>query len=246
MNLAMTRARHDASEGRRPHAFLFFAAYTSVVPTVVSVVGIWFLPEIVALSEDAGAWAMPLYAAVTAGCLVLGLMPATVMAALAGALFGPSGLAPAVVAYLFACVVVFEAARRFLQPTVQAAVGRSPRARAVQAELERATLRVVILSRLTPALPFALMNLLLGASPVPRATYLLGTALGMLPRTLAALAIGASAQVGLAALREGRIPATGDAWELALAGLAAVGTVGLAWYVGRAIWRAWRPARQER
>ncbi len=225
-------------------AFVLLLAYATATPVLATAVGAWFLPSIVALFDHAAAWAVPVFVIVTFGPLALAVMPATAMAALAGALFGLSGLIPAVASYLLACLVVFEVIRRSFQGSVQAAVRRSRRLLAIQAELEQATLRIVILSRLSVVLPFALMNVLLSVSPVTRRTYLWGSLAGMLPRTLIAVAGGTAAEAALTALRAGRVPAAAEGGlGLALALLAAAGTVGLAWYLGKALWKVFLDSR---
>lgn len=228
-----------STRAARGGAFALLLAYAAAMPLVAGGFGLWFLPEIVALFERASVWAVPLFAVIIAVALALALLPATAMAALAGGLFGPLGLVPAVGAYLLACLALFEVVRRFLQPAVQAAVARSPRGRAAQAELEQATFRIVVLSRLSPALPFALASVLLAVSTVARSTYVVGTLVGMLPRTAAAVAVGAAAERALAALREGWLPATGKGpLGPALSVLAALATFGLVWYAAKAIRRA--------
>jgi uncharacterized membrane protein YdjX (TVP38/TMEM64 family) len=52
---------------------------------------------------------------------------------------------------------------------------------------------IVGLLRLSPNSPFALSNLALGGARTPAAAYLLGTMLGMLPRTAIAAGIAAAA-----------------------------------------------------
>jgi uncharacterized membrane protein YdjX (TVP38/TMEM64 family) len=228
-----------STRAARGGAFAFLLAYAAAMPLVVSGFGVWFLPEIVALFEWASMWAVPLFTVITAVALALALVPATAVAALAGGLFGPLGLLPAVGAYLLACLALFEVVRRFLQPAVQAAVARSPRGRAAQAELDHATFRIVVLSRLSPVLPFALASVLLAVSTVARSTYVAGTLVGMLPRTAAAVVVGAAAERAVAGLREGWLPAVGDGpLGPALLGLAVLATFGLVWYVGKAIRRA--------
>lgn len=220
-------------------AFTVLLAYAAGMPLLTSASGLWFLADFIVFFENAGRWATPLFAVTTAGALALALLPSLVMAALAGALFGIAGLIPAIASYLLACCAAFEVVRRYLQPAVQAAVQRSPRARAIQEKLQEADLRIIILSRLSPALPFSVMNILLGVSPLSRSTYVWGSLLGMLPRTAVAVAAGAAAQAALAALREGKFPRPVDGnLELALPALAVIGTAGLLWVVGRAIWKA--------
>jgi uncharacterized membrane protein YdjX (TVP38/TMEM64 family) len=232
-------ARGCSTRAARGGAFAFLLAYAASMPLVVGGFAAWFLPEIVALSEGASMWAVPLFTVIAAVALALALVPATAVAALAGGLFGPLGFIPAVGAYLLACLALFEVVRRFLAPAVQAAVARSPRARAAQVELDQATFRIVVLSRLSPVLPFALASVLLAVSTVARSTYTAGTVVGMLPRTAAAVAVGAAAERAVAGLREGWLPSLRDGSSgPILLGLAVLATFGLLWYVGRAIRRA--------
>jgi uncharacterized membrane protein YdjX (TVP38/TMEM64 family) len=224
--------------------FALLLAYAAAMPLVAGSVAFWFLPEIVAFFDQSRPWGVPLFAVLAAVVLAVALVPSTVVAALAGGLFGPLGVLPAVGAYLLACVALFELVRRFLQPAVQAAVARSPRGRAAQAEFDHATFRIVVLSRLSPVLPFALASVLLGASTVARSTYVAGTLVGMLPRTVAAVLVGAAAERALAGMREGwlrdgGLPVVGDGpLGPVLLVLAVLATLGLVWFAGKAIRRA--------
>ncbi len=218
--------------------FAILVGYAAGMPLLVSGSGLWFLGDIIPLFESAGRWAALLFTVIAAGAMVLALLPSIVMSALAGALFGIHGLIPAVASYLVACSVSFEVARRYLQPSVQAAVQRSAKTRALQEKFKEATFKIIVLSRLSPAIPFAVMNILLGVSALSRTTYLWGSFVGMLPRTAVAVATGAGAQAALAALSEGNLPRLAGPLGVALPFLAAIGTAGLIWVVASAIWRA--------
>jgi uncharacterized membrane protein YdjX (TVP38/TMEM64 family) len=222
-------------------ALLF--AYTAVMPVAVALLGLWFLPELYASLRAAGAFGQPLFAVVATAGLTLALLPANGTAVLAGALFGPAGLVPVVVAYVTACAVIFEVVRRRLRPVVQAAVAASPRARALQAGLSPDGFRVVILARLMPSLSFACVSLALAAGPVNRTTFLLGSAIGMLPRTVVGVGFGVAADRSFEAIQSGRFPTLLDAplgWPLLVAGLGAMAL--LAMIVARAVRQARRVA----
>lgn len=223
---------------REQGPFAILVGYAAAMPLLVSGSGLWFLADIIAVFDSAGRWATFLFTVITAGALALALLPSIVMSALAGALFGIYGLVPAVVSYLIACSLSFEVARRLLQPSIQSAVQRSPRARAVQEKFHEANFKLVVLGRLSPAIPFAVMNLLLGVSNLSRSTYLWGSFVGMLPRTLVAVAAGAGAQTAFVALSEGVMPSLDGPLDLALPFLAVIGTAGLVWVGGRAVWQA--------
>lgn len=226
----------EISRIRAQGPFAVLIAYAAGMPLVVSASGLWFIADIVTLFQDAGRWAALLFAIITAGALVLALLPSIVMSALAGALFGLYGVIPAVGSYLIACIVSFEVVRRYLQPQIQSAVQRSARASALQQTFHEADFKIIFLSRLSPAIPFAVMNILLGVSNVSRSTYLWGSFAGMLPRTIVAVLTGAGAQAAFGALSEGELPGVDGPLGLALPILAALGTAGLIWVVARAIW----------
>jgi uncharacterized membrane protein YdjX (TVP38/TMEM64 family) len=199
--------------------------WAAVTPLLLAPVVLWLAPRALAAAEAAGGWAPVAYVAVVPPLLALALVPASLAAALAGALFGPAGLLPAAAAYLLAAWAAREAVRRPLRDAVQGAIARSPAAAAFQAELTRADFRLVVLSRLSPTLPFAFWNVLLALAPVPGRTYLAGSLLGMLPRTAAAVLVGAAAGPVIESLGDapGRLAGPGGWW------LPAVGLLATAW-----------------
>ena len=50
--------------------------------------------------------------------------------------------------------------------------------------MEKRVFRLVVFARLSPVLPFAMMNVALSQVKIKRSNYLFGTFLGMLPRTV--------------------------------------------------------------
>jgi len=55
----------------------------------------------------------------------------------------------------------------------------------------RRTTMIIVLLRLSPAMPFALTNFLMASARVPLYSYVIGTFLGMLPRSSAVVLVGA-------------------------------------------------------
>ncbi|MEM6265445.1 MAG: VTT domain-containing protein, partial [Bacteroidota bacterium] len=86
------------------------------------------------------------------------------------------------------------------------------------------SLRLLIFARLSPALPFAMTNLLLGQLPLKWGTYLLGTMIGMLPRTALAWWLGKEAST-IWEILQGNTQATAWTWTTLL--LLALSTIGL-------------------
>ncbi len=93
--------------------------------------------------------------------------------------------------------------------------------------------RVVLLTRLSPVLPFNLLNYAYGLTRVGFAEYAAASWIGMLPGTLLYVYLGAAAAE---AARAGARTRTNLEWALFVAGLAA--TAMAAWLIGRAAKRA--------
>ena len=133
--------------------------------------------------------------AITAG---LGLLPTYAQAILAGWAFGTMlGTVGAILGILLGAAIGFGLARLISGPAIEGIISKRPVVAAVRnavigSGFFRATY-IVGLLRLSPNSPFALSNLALGGARTPAAAYLLGTMLGMLPRTAIAAGIAAAA-----------------------------------------------------
>ena len=126
----------------------------------------------------------------------LGLLPTYSQAVLAGYAFGVVGGFPAaLVGFVGASLLGRVIARRYAQKRVERELATHKKAAAVRSALVGRgfwpTLGIVTLVRVPPNSPFALTNLVLTATGVKLPTYIIGTAVGMSPRTLAAAIIGA-------------------------------------------------------
>ena len=133
--------------------------------------------------------------AITAG---LGLLPTYAQAILAGWAFGTMlGTVGAILGILLGAAIGFGLARLISGPAIEGIIRKRPVVAAVRnavigSGFFRATY-IVGLLRLSPNSPFAVSNLALGGARTPAAAYLLGTMLGMLPRTAIAAGIAAAA-----------------------------------------------------
>ena len=118
---------------------------------------------------------------------------------------------------------------------VRERIGGHERMRGVDGAIAREGLKVVLLLRLSPLIPYNALNYALSLTAVGLRDYVLGSWLGMLPGTVLYVALGAGARSLAAALTgAGERPA---AWlALAAAGIAA--TAAAVWLVARAARRA--------
>ncbi len=112
-----------------------------------------------------------------------------------GFLFGGGPTALAVVAGSnIGANAAFLLGRGIARRPVEAWVAARPRFAAIDRAVAREGFRVVLLLRLTPLVPYNLLNYALGTTRVRLAVHALATALGMLPATLLNAYLGAGAR----------------------------------------------------
>lgn len=126
-----------------------------------------------------------------------GCLPTVSQAILAGYAFGVGlGLPAALIGFGGASLIGYELVQRLARKRVEHELNRSPKTAMIRDALLTASTRrailIVTLLRASPSAPFALTNLVLGCLGVSRGVFFVGTVLGMLPRTLAAVLIGVS------------------------------------------------------
>jgi len=131
----------------------------------------------------------PLGPAYFIGAVVLAcalLLPVTPLMVSAGYLFGfPLGVAVTLASVCASAAVNFLLARSLLREQARKLVEQDERLAMVGRAVEREGLRVICLLRLSPLLPFAASSYALGLTGVALADYLLATALGYAPWTVA-------------------------------------------------------------
>ena len=141
------------------------------------------------LAQHAGVFAPMVIVAGTA-LLLNSMVPRTVVAAAAGAVFGAAEGAVYVLAgALLGAVMAFGTGRILGRDFVRSRA----RGAAVDRALQRRALLGVLVLRLLPIAPFGLVSYALGATGVGVGAYTLGTLLGIAPGTVLYAVIGANA-----------------------------------------------------
>lgn len=159
--------------------------------------------------------AMLVFCAAYAAALLL-LLPAWIFPLAAGALFGfVGGLAAAELGVALSALAGWALARHVLRPWIEGAARRSKTFKAIDHTVAREPKKIVLLFRMTPAVPCGLKSYFLGLTRVRLADYLLATALGVLPDLGIKVWLGAA---GRDALDRG---GTGN-WTLFVAGVGAL------------------------
>jgi uncharacterized membrane protein YdjX (TVP38/TMEM64 family) len=110
-----------------------------------------------------------------------------------------------------------------------------PKAEGVMAELRDQSWSLIILTRISPVLPFAFMTFVLSLVGVPRGRFLVASMAGMLPRTLFFFWVGTQAQDLLSLLQD---PNAGTSGKLLLGALVLVSLGGLYFLFNRALKKA--------
>jgi len=154
------------------------------VPVLGSASVLGLLYERPGLLQNLTAGQVLLYFGVVGLTMALALTPTTFVAIVTGYYFGWSGLAGMVAAYALASALGYELARRLDHGKLRAVLHHFPKADAVLAELQSQSWPLIILTRLSPVLPFALMTFVLAIVGVARRRFLAASVLGMLPRSL--------------------------------------------------------------
>ncbi len=149
-------------------------------------------PDIAAMRarvEGAGVWAPAMFFVLYAG-LALIPCPKSVLTAAGGALFGLwAGAGLALAGALVGAIISFAVGRLLGREAVDRLIGG--RLARVDALLSDHGLSAVLVVRLVPLVPFIAINYASGLSGVRVRHYVLGSALGMIPGSLAYAAVGA-------------------------------------------------------
>ena len=193
---------------------------------------LWLEQVLPALRSPLGIAAfVPLYA-----LWVTLLLPGVWASMLAGALYGTWG--GSFLVFLGACLgaeAAFLLGRTWLRDWARRRLLTFPKLLAIEQGVSREGLKLVLLTRLSPAFPFSLLNFAYGLSEVSLRDYTLGL-VGIIPGTILFCGLGALAGdvARFGEVLSGQAdPAT---WALRVVGLLA--TVASVWLVGRAAQRA--------
>ncbi len=119
------------------------------------------------------------------------LVPGTISSVAAGSLFGPAwGTLLTLAGATIGAITAFEIARALGRERVRARLGR--RTDAADRWVRSRGLLGVITLRLVPVVPFNVLNYAFGLSTVQRRNHVLGTAIGIVPGTVAFVGLGSS------------------------------------------------------
>jgi uncharacterized membrane protein YdjX (TVP38/TMEM64 family) len=168
-------------------------------------------------TQDFGPIGWLLFLALQIIVALSGILPAALLGIAAGAVYGaPIGFALAAVSTLIGGWLAFLASRSLLRPTIERLFRNRPRLHHIDARIGERGWRMVLLLRLSPAMPFSATSYLCGLSRVRQQDYLLGT-LASLPALAGYVVAGSLADASLSLVQ------SPWRWTLLALGLAATG-----------------------
>ena len=130
----------------------------------------------------------------------LALIPASALTLAAGFIYGPvTGTAIVSAASTLGATLAFLVSRYLARPFVIQKLQGFPKLAAIQSKVSEDGAKVVFLLRLSPLVPFTLLNYALGVTEVPLASYIGTSWAGMLPGTVAYVYLGSTGRSAAAA-----------------------------------------------
>jgi uncharacterized membrane protein YdjX (TVP38/TMEM64 family) len=170
------------------------------------------------------------------------LIPASVLTVAAGFLFGPvSGSIVVSIAATLGATAAFLVGRYVARPAVARRAAEDSRFAAVDKAIAAQGAKIVLLLRLSPLVPFSLLNYALSLTSIPLASYVGASWAGMLPGTIAYVALGGA---GKAAAETAAGVGTSPL-QLVLYGVGALATLGATVLISRAASEALKEASGE-
>ncbi len=144
--------------------------------------------------QGIGPWGAVLFAAAYVPAAVL-FVPGSLLTLGAGFVFGlAKGTVIVSLGSTAGAAAAFLVARSLAHDWVARRIARRPTLAAIGRAVETEGFKIVLLTRLSPVLPFNLLNYAFGLTAVPFRTYVLASWIGMLPGTIMYVYLGSAAK----------------------------------------------------
>jgi uncharacterized membrane protein YdjX (TVP38/TMEM64 family) len=213
-----------------PRLILLGAAAAGVIAALVVLPVKDYLRQLVAWLEELGPWGAVLLALIYILATVLGV-PGTILSLGAGFAFGVVvGTIVISIGSTLGAAAAFLVGRYLARGLVEQRLGNSPRLRAIDQAVAAHGFKIVLLTRLSPAFPFNVLNYAFSLTRVSFRDYVLASWIGMLPGTVMYVYLG-SVVGNLAELAAGMVEKGPEYYVLLAVGL--VATVVVTVYVTR-------------
>jgi uncharacterized membrane protein YdjX (TVP38/TMEM64 family) len=205
LSSVLKRIRDKIKELGRLTPLALLSAFLPIVGSMTLIIFILPIGEWLKANWHVG---MLVFIAGTMFLCGLALLPTNVIGIVSGWAFSfELGLLVLMIGVVGSAVLSFYVNRRLSGEHLSKAIERHPRSSAIYNALLqddiRKTVLIIVLLRMSVIMPFALTNFLMAAARVSLKPFLIGTALGMLPRSAAMVFVGSGlSELDLADTRE--------------------------------------------
>jgi uncharacterized membrane protein YdjX (TVP38/TMEM64 family) len=210
-----------------------------VVPVVVSSTLAVYLYQFQEALSNLSIWQMLLYFIIISFTMAFALTPTTFVALVSGFYLGWEGFPGIVVSYGIAALIGYSLAQLIDEGKMMGFMNRFEKARILMQELRHESWSLIFLTRISPVLPFALMNFVLSLLQIDRRRFFLASIAGMLPRTTFFFWIGTQANDIINLLQD---PSKGRNGQLLMIALIIISIGGLYFVFDSALKKALRKA----
>jgi uncharacterized membrane protein YdjX (TVP38/TMEM64 family) len=221
-----------AKKNKRSVSLLTLAA---VLPFLVSSVIVTFIIQYQEQIADFSVTSWILFYLAASFCMAFAFTHTTFVALVSGFFLGWKAIPYVIFSYLLALIIGYFLAKKLDKGKLLDSLTSIPKAKIIAEELKSTELKIIVLSRLSPVLPFAMMNLFLSMLDAKFKNYMLGGFAGMLPRTLLFIYTGLIARDLTEAIKNG---STNNLSNILVAALLIISFFGLFYYVFKATRKA--------
>ncbi|MGL1887576.1 MAG: VTT domain-containing protein [Reichenbachiella sp.] len=165
-----------------------------VMPVLSTAISAYFLYSNESIIHEFTTLHWVMFYGVTIVTMSLAITPTTYVAMVSGYFLGWDAVFPVVGCYLAASGLGFIGSQKLDHGFRMQLMDQFPKSKTYFSNLGEKQFVTTILSRLSPALPFAMMNVVLCLAGIRLRTFITAGFVGMLPRTLFFIWVGAQAQ----------------------------------------------------
>ena len=144
------------------------------------------------LVRSYGPWGPVIFVAAYVAATIL-LIPSTALSLAAGYLFGPGyGTALVSLAGTIGASLAFLISRYLAQPYAKAKLHQFPKLESIEKQVSAEGVKLVLLLRLAPLVPFTVLNYALGVTDISFVSYISATWIGKLPGVFSSVYVGST------------------------------------------------------
>lgn len=181
---------------------LFLLLWMSIVPLFTTISISYYMMTFAPDFAGFVSWQWAVFFVLTVFTMSFAITPTTFIAILSGFFLGFQSLVPVILAYQTASIAGYYMAKTANQDFVSNIMVAYPKAKSYFEQIGKNDLKITLLTRISPALPFAIMNVVLSIANIRFSSFFIGGLIGMLPRTIFFLWVGTNAQLLIDALSQ--------------------------------------------